>query len=390
MVNKTPTSVQEECVNLLDSGLSQREVARRLNIWQSTISQNIEQWREDIYKEIGKPSKDDLRQQIKPIDDYVSETKSHKRNVKHIWHKTKLEDWSKVSVFIKNPEEAKEQERFWQELIDEVKKHAPVYPTIERNVVKDPHLLVIDPADIHIGKLCSAFETWEEYNQEIAVQRVREWVQGILDKSAAYNIEKILFIGGNDILHTDNTKRTTTSGTPQDTDGMWYDNYLKAKKLYVEVIETLLAVADVEFIFNPSNHDFMSGFYLCQVVEAHFHNNENITFQTDMRHRKYYMYWKNLIGTTHNDWAKQADLPLIMANEAKVEWSQTEHRYFYWHHLHHKTAKDYHWVTFEWLRSASGTDSWHHRNGFQYAPKAVEWFLHHPYFWQIARFTHLF
>ena len=99
-----------------------------------------------------------------------------------------------------------------------------------------------------------------------------------------------MFIGGNDILHTDNTKRTTTSGTPQDTDGMWYDNYLKAKKLYVEVIETLLAVADVEFIFNPSNHDFMSGFYLCQVVEAHFHNNENITFQTDMRHRKYYMY----------------------------------------------------------------------------------------------------
>jgi hypothetical protein len=33
--------------------------------------------------------------------------------------------------------------------------------------------------------------------------------------------QKILFIGGNDILHVDTPKRTTTSGTSQDTDGMW-------------------------------------------------------------------------------------------------------------------------------------------------------------------------
>jgi len=70
---------------------------------------------------------------------------------------------------------------------------------------------VIDPADIHIGKLASAFETGEEYNNQIAVKRVLEGVQGILDKSSSYNIDKILFIGGNDILHIDSPKRMTTS-----------------------------------------------------------------------------------------------------------------------------------------------------------------------------------
>jgi hypothetical protein len=33
------------------------------------------------------------------------------------------------------------------------------------------YLLVLDPADIHIGKLCSSFEVGEDYNNQIAVQR---------------------------------------------------------------------------------------------------------------------------------------------------------------------------------------------------------------------------
>jgi hypothetical protein len=34
---------------------------------------------------------------------------------------------------------------------------------------KDSYLLVIDPADIHIGKLCSSFESGESYNNQIAL-----------------------------------------------------------------------------------------------------------------------------------------------------------------------------------------------------------------------------
>jgi hypothetical protein len=48
-----------------------------------------------------------------------------------------------------------------------------------------------------------------------------------------------------------------------------------------------------------------------------------------------------------------------------------KHRYIYTQH--HKTSKDYAGITVESLRSPSGTDSWHHRNG-QHAPKAVEGF----------------
>jgi hypothetical protein len=276
------------------------------------------------------------------------------------------------------------------DLLNEMKEYAPQYPTIFRTQSKEAHLLVIDPADVHIGKLATSFESGEDYNSEIAVQRVLVGVQGILDKSAGWAIEKIALIIGNDILHIDTPKRTTTSGTPQDTDGMWYENFLKAKKLYVDVIEMLVTIADVHVMYNPSNHDYTNGFFLADVIKTWFNNSKNVTFDTSISHRKYMLYGKNLIGTTHGDGAKANDLPLLMAVEAKNEWSLSKHRYLYTHHVHHKSSKDYIGVTVESLRSPSGTDSWHHRKGYQHAPKAVEGFIHHPIHGQVCRLTHLF
>ena len=65
--------------------------------------------------------------------------------------------------------------------------------------------------------------------------------------------QSLMEVRGNDILHTDNAKRTTTSGTSQDTDGMWYENYLTAKDVMIKVLEKLITVADVHFLFCPSN-----------------------------------------------------------------------------------------------------------------------------------------
>ena len=293
------------------------------------------------------------------------------------------------SIHVKNNQVSYEQIR--ADLIEDMNNHAPKYEYIKHKPKKDPHCLVLDPADIHIGKLSSSFETGEDYNEQIAVRRVKEGVNGILEKSKGFPINKIIFIGGNDILHVDNPKSSTTSGTHQNTSGMWYDNFLTAKRLYVDVLEQLTTVADVHFVFNPSNHDYMSGFFLADVIQSWFRNNKNITFDCSIAHRKAVKYGNNLIGTTHGDGAKQNDLPLLMAVEFPDYWSSTDHRYIYTHHVHHKmVTKDYAGITVESLRSPSPADSWHHRNGFQHAPQAIEGFLHHTDYGQVARLTHLF
>lgn len=306
-------------------------------------------------------------------------------DVKHGWLKTQ-----DASMFFTNPlYKKKEEDGFYNELIEDLQSFSPSFPVIKRTPSKEGHLLVISPADVHVGKLAMAFETGDEYNVNIAVERVLKGVQGILDKTSGFNIDQIVFVAGNDILHTDNPKRMTTSGTPQDTDGMWYSNFLVAKQLYVDVLMMLMPVADVHFTFNPSNHDYTNGFFLADVIKTWFRNCDNITFDCSISHRKYYKYHNNLIGTTHGDGAKQGDLPLLMAHESK-EWSTCKHRYIYTHHVHHKTAKDHIGVTIESLRSPSASDSWHHRNGYTGVPKAIEGFIHHKEFGQVARLTHIF
>ena len=308
--------------------------------------------------------------------------------VKHGWLKDKTK-----SLFVKNhlyqePEERQIKDLF-QELLSEFKEYKPKFPKIEYKKCKDPHLFVLDPADIHVGKLCSSFETAVKYDSQIAVQRVREGVEGLLNKIQGYDIEQIVFVAGNDVLHVDTPKRTTTSGTPQDTSGMWYDNVLMAKDLYVDIIERLRTVAPVHCMFNPSNHDYMSGFMLLQIIEAWFKDCEDVDFNASMAHRKYYSYGDNLIGTTHGDGAKLNDLPLLMASEAK-EWSKCKKRYLYTHHIHHYKGKDYPGVTLESLRSPSEADSWHHRNGYEHSPVAIEGFLHHKKHGQVNKLTHHF
>jgi hypothetical protein len=220
----------------------------------------------------------------------------------------------------------------------EVKKYAPKYHAIETIKSTDAHLLVIDIADLHIGKLATAFETGEDYNSQIAVKRAKDGLQGILNKAKGFDIDKILFVAGNDILHTDNTRRTTTGGTPQDTDGMWYDNFIMAKNLYIELLEKLMSFAEVEVVYNPSNHDYTHGFFLMQLIEAHF-SKSSIRFNVDLKHRKAFKYGSNLIGTTHGDGAKIENLPLLLATEFPILWSKTKHRYIYSHHITIKQAK---------------------------------------------------
>jgi hypothetical protein len=306
-------------------------------------------------------------------------------NVTNYWYKGK-----QYSVHVKG-DKSKTYEEIRDEIVASMQEYSPVYPTIIRSNNTDGHLLVVDPADIHIGKLATAYETGDKYNVEIAMKRVLDGVRGIIQKANGFNIDQILFIAGNDILHTDSPKRTTTSGTPQDTDGMFYENFLCAKKLYVEVIELLMQVADIHFVFNPSNHDYQSGFFLADVIQSWFRNSPNITFDCSIAHRKYYQYGSNLIGSTHGDGAKPQDLPMLMAVESRESWADTKHKYFYSHHLHHKISKDYIGVTVESLRSPSGTDSWHHRNGYGVGGvKAVEGFIHHKEFGQVARLSNIF
>lgn len=332
-------------------------------------------------------------------------------SVSHYWYKGEH-----FSIFSKTNKEVS-----WEDvranLIKDMHLYAPKYPIIKREKHKDPKLFVVDASDPHFGKYSGIEETGESYNLNVASERYQKGIESLVNRVANEKIEKILFISGNDRNHVDNPHNTTTSGTRQDTDGMWFEHFNAAKKAEIDAINTLLTIADVHYVHCPSNHDYLSGFLFADIMASWFRNNKNITFDVTTAHRKYVQYGLNLIGMSHGDGAKEIDLPDLMKTEARQAWGQVKYGYWYLHHIHHKDKKarlgsqkiqiekdkigvsvlhtnleidmEFH-THIEYLRSISGTDSYHHRNGYQHNFKAMEAFLHDPYEGQIARYNQLF
>jgi|TARA_R110000851_G_scaffold190072_2_gene340413 hypothetical protein len=287
-----------------------------------------------------------------------------------------------------------DEDQIFSKVNDFISNYSPEYKQIPRT--KGTHLLVINPADIHIGKYANEVETNQKYNCEIAVNRVLEGVAGLMHKAEGFDIDRVLFCIGNDILHIDNVYSTTTKGTYQDTDGKWWEHYEIALMLYVKCVEMLREIAPVDIVHSMSNHDYQSGFHLAHTLQSWFRKAKDITFDISVAHRKYYKYGTNLLGLEHGDGAKMINLPLLMAQEKPLLWSETTHRYWYLHHVHHKVkhkwldAKDFIGVTVEYMRSPSSADSWHYRKGFTGAPLACEGFIHEKKTGQVARLTHYF
>ena len=325
----------------------------------------------------------------------------HRNNIspnswKVAWVKDKETGTSTLITNPDYPSQTVDYDLIKEEMIEEMSKLSPKVKKYKRKNIEEPHCLILDIADLHIGKLATKGGSGDSYNVDIAVNRAIEGSLSLIDKSKPYNIDKIFFIIGNDILHIDNPKRTTTSGTPQDTDGMWYDNFKIARVVYSNIINALSTLADVHVIHCPSNHDYMSGFMLADSLYSYFHNNENVTFDVSNVHRKYVQYGKNFLSFSHGDGAKLDMIPYLSAHEAPKMWADTVFRYGFVHHLHHKDffkfrgGKDFIGMTVEYLRSPSGTDRWHSDNGYTGAKKAIEAFIHHKDYGQVSRLTHNF
>lgn len=336
-----------------------------------------------------------------------------------LWAKTKDENGTSYSALLKPG--AKEFPAFLDHIRDTVGdlmtgKHPKLPPRFE---ARQGCMMVLDPADVHIGKLSVAAETGYTYDEKIAEHRLVEGCRVLAEKGLMNGATSVLFVIGNDIAHIDHPHRMTTSGTPQDTSGSIFSIYRVAQRAYIRVIGMLLEMGmSVVVMFNPSNHDWVLGFSIAQVVQAWFREHPNVTisdYGVSERHRKYVVFGRSLIGLTHGDGAKEADLPSIMLTEARSHMVVAPLAYWYVHHYHHKIRKSLgvrsqdrekdHIAmtviksgigamegdncTIEYVRSPSPPDGWHDRNGYLNR-QAVEAFLHDPQDGQVMRFTNWF
>lgn len=246
---------------------------------------------------------------------------------------------------------------------------------------KKRFLLEVSPVDLHVGKYAWSEEAGADYDIRIAERVFTESIDDLLATAKPFPIEQIVLVVGNDLLQTDNLAGTTTAGTYVDTDSRIIKSFRRARAINSWAIRRCAEIAPVRVVVVPGNHDELMAFCIGEVLSAEFDGDSRVEFDCGAKRRKYLRYGVNLIGWTHGNEEKQADLPLIMATECKADWAKSVHREFHIGHLHKAkemrfTAGDsFNGVRVRVLPSLCAPDAWHATRGYVGERRACEAYL---------------
>jgi len=236
-------------------------------------------------------------------------------------------------------------------------------------------LLEICIYDAHIGCLCWDEETGEKYDVTVAKERFNSLLNDLLNKASVFNYGKIVFVLGQDFFHSDNAQGATHKGTILDNDVRWQKRFQVGEEVAVEAIEKCRAIAPVDVVIVQGNHDWTSMYMLGEYIKAWYRNANSVTVDNSALPRKYYLWNDVLLGFTHGEKEKVADLFAIMAAEQKHNWSSVNFKEFHNGHYHREIALDYKGVIVRNLKGVTGTDSWHKGKGFVGSIKGADAFI---------------
>lgn len=258
------------------------------------------------------------------------------------------------------------------QLVEDMRAHAPAYAPATYTREPGPFLAVVSLADHHFGALAWGPETGEPYDVHIAERLAADAMADLLGKIAPWKPERILYILGHDLLHTDKTLDgkggTTTRGTIQETDGRWQKTFRIATQASIAAIDAARQLAPVEVHCKAGNHDTASTFMLGDVVAAWYRLDESVTVVNDPAPRSYVEFGVNAIGIAHGHNEKPDKLPLLMATEAPDLWARARYRDWLTGHLHRKgiVMSEESGVQIHTMPSLCAGDSWHVENGYRH------------------------
>lgn len=236
-----------------------------------------------------------------------------------------------------------------------------------RSEDQNSDLLTVYPiADHHLGLYAWEPETGANYDLKIGEETLRNTFGDLVSRTPASRTAVILQLG--DFFHSDDdTKRTRRSGNQLDVDGRSAKILEAGVDLEIYTIELALQKHECVEVRNlRGNHDPDTSIALNVAVRKAFSHNPRVHVSRDPGPFYFRRFGRVLIGATHGDFTKPTELPGIMAAYAPKEWGETEHRYFYFGHIHHssKGGGEQYGAIWESFRTLAPRDAWATASGY--------------------------
>jgi len=348
------TPRQAEILDAIDAAGSIRGAARALNIDYKTAHSAVKSVRTKAAKQGYSPDHDMTHEVPAPfILKGTSTLYDGEGKIAAQWVKTKVDDAQVLAAL----------EEFVAWLVSDAHGksphiHAPVGTTAD--------LLAVYPmGDPHFGMLSWAQETGQDFDLEIAESLTRGAIDRLIEAAPPADVGLIVNLG--DFFHADDsTNRTPHGKNVLDVDGRYPKIMQIGLRSMVYVVLKALERHKQVIVRNVrGNHDPHASYALALALDAYFANDARVTIEMSPSPFWYYKFGKTLIGVTHGDGIKMADLVPVMANDRQVDWGACDFRYWYIGHVHHSQVKEFVGGTVESFRTLASGDAWHHGKGYR-------------------------
>ena len=214
--------------------------------------------------------------------------------------------------------------------------------------------------DVHLGKLAWGKETGGgDYDIDIARTRYQQALNSLLSRIGHVKLRKIWLPVGQDFLHADNPRGTTTAGTPLDMDSRFVKMYVEGRTLLCWAVDRRLEVAPVDVMVVPGNHDRQTAFTLGDSLACYFRNTKHVEVDNAPSVRKYRQHGTNMLLYTHGNAGKLKELPLLMATEQPKMFGDTRVREAHTGHLHGERVEEIRGVKYRVSPALCDPDAWH-------------------------------
>jgi hypothetical protein len=242
-------------------------------------------------------------------------------------------------------------------------------------------LYVLSIQDLHIGKLAHGKQTsWGDYDLSIAKKYYLEAAEELINKAPIKEIGKILLIIGSDMIHYENQRVETSSGTKIEGDSRWHKVFDESCQLVADTIELLASQFDVEVMVVAGNHANLSEYAMGAYIKAFFRFHPNVNVNNEPSNRKYFGHGKTLVGFAHGHGVKKLeDLGAVMMRERMDTISNFKNLYWITGHKHTFTQmKDDRGIRIFVSSALCAPDQWHSENNLTGNIQSAEGYLFSP------------
>jgi len=377
LLNFCKTKAQRDAITLvLVDGLSQRAAAEKLGITRTALRDRIKAVQNFAAKRGYSPDHDMTR----PVPDgfVVSGVSTYYNDEGQAigqWVKSKLAEEEKLKALRQAIEEAVEDYKGVGKVTKQTKQKQPVEDVMVAIPIGDPH----------IGLYAWAEECGEDFDTDIARDDLLNASAKLLE--ATPSASKALICNLGDFFHADNQSNQTSRSKHQlDVDSRWARVLKLGCMIMVDMIHLALKkYPEVEVINAIGNHDDHSSVMLAAFLDAYFTNEPRVTIQPTVSKFHYVKFGKCLIGVTHGDTVKHADLGELMATDKPEDWGATEHRMWFVGHIHNSRKTELRGCTVESFRTLAAKDAWHSAKGYR-SGRDITAIVLHKEFGEVARY----